>query len=730
MTFESVATNLVIGSGVFIVTYYLLINVGYLLIHILALLELRDNVREAEWTPPYRPFDSPFYPGVAMIVPAYNEAASIVESVRSMITLNYPDQEIVVVNDGSTDATMDRLRQAFDLEAIDTEIPYDVPAEPIRGVYRSRTHEDLLVVDKENGGKSDALNAGLWLTDQKLFCAVDSDTLIDRNALLEVVKPFLEEPDRAVASGGTIRVANNCVVEDGEIQEVNLPKTGVAGIQVMEYLRAFYSGRLGLSRLKGLILISGAFGVFRTDRVREIGGYRHDTITEDFDIVVRLHEYLSDEDIEYRVDFVPEPVAWTEVPDNLRTLGRQRRRWYRGMIETVIASRRMFLRRRYGRVGTVILPFFTAAEAIGPLIEGFGYVLLPIAWYFDLLAVEFFLTFLLLTVGVGIFLSWFGVFSEVWSFNRYERPIDVARLLWYGIIENVGYRQWKTIVAWHGLVEYIRGEDSWGVMERSGFGGGDTETAAPSNSTTAAAAAATATAAARVGSTTPPRDAFEWVDGFEEATADSTADGFVSPVLIDTDGFQWVQWLADDPTADGVRWIARIVASDTPGAFVAVADPTAGVGDGGFVWTTDFSAGSGGGGFVWTTDPTEGVGPGGFVVDMNGADGTVDPAADAAGLPTGRLVATTDFSAGMGAGGFVWTTDPTAGVGDGGFVWTRDFTVGVGDGFVWVPSPATDVDDGGVVWTGEAAEAVDTVDTLGIVWLPSVPVPTDDQTDA
>jgi cellulose synthase/poly-beta-1,6-N-acetylglucosamine synthase-like glycosyltransferase len=704
---EDLAVALVVGSGVFIVGYYVLVNAGYLLIHVLALFELRDSVRESEWDPPFRPFDSPFYPGVAMVVPAYNEAATIVESVRSMLTLNYPDQEVVVVNDGSTDATMDRLREAFELERVEAAVPYDVPAEPIRGVYRSTRHEDLVVVDKENGGKSDALNAGLWLTDQELFCAVDSDTVIDRDALLQIVRPFLEEPEKAVASGGTIRVANDCVVEDGEVQEINLPRTGLPGLQVMEYLRAFYSGRLGLSRLKGLVLISGAFGVFRTDRVREIGGYRHDTVTEDFDVVVRLHRYLSDEDVEYTVDFLPEPVAWTEVPSNLRTLGRQRRRWYRGMLETVVANRGVFFRRRYGRVGTAVLPFFTAAEALGPLIEGFGYVLLPLAWYFGILNVEFFLAFLLLTVGVGIFLSWFGVFSEVWSFNRYEDPRDVVRLLWYGVLENFGYRQWKTAVAWHGLVEFLRGETSWGVMERRGFGGG---AGGPADGAVAAAGTAAAASAdppdVTTGAEADLGDAdggFVWVDRF--------ADDLPGPDAVD--GFVWIDDLVAEPGTDGLRWIAGIAGLDSStereagssttretespeailggavGGFLRTPDPRDGLGDGGFVWTADFSEGVGDGGFVWTTDPSEGVGDGGFVWVL-GADG--DPAG-------GRLVATTDFSLGVGDGGFVWTTDPSDGAGDGGFVWTREFADGAGrDGYVWVVdgtgSTGGGIDDG------------------------------------
>lgn len=463
----------VLGFGSFVVVFYIVINIFYLLIHTLALLELRDDVRESRWTPPFREFASPFYPGVGIVVPAYNEAETIVESVNSSLSINYPELEIVVVNDGSTDSTLQQLVEEFDLEAIDAEIPVEMPTAEIHDVYRSLTHEELLVVDKENGGKSDALNTGIWLTEMDLFCAVDSDTIIDRNALLQLVRPFLEKPATAVASGGVIRVANDCDIEHGFVKSVNLPKTGLPGLQVMEYLRAFYSGRLGLNRINGLILISGAFGLFRTETIREIGGYRQDTVTEDFDIVVRLHRYLIDNDREYTVDFVPEPVAWTEVPDTRQALGRQRRRWYRGMVETVVTNRDMLFNPTYGRIGVVILPLFVAAEVFGRLLEGLGWLVLPLAWFVGILSVDFFLIFFLLTTGFGVFLSWFGIFSEVYSYNRYDSPWQILRLLWYGVLENLGYRQWKVFVAWRGLLEYLRGVDRWGSMERTGFEPGD-----------------------------------------------------------------------------------------------------------------------------------------------------------------------------------------------------------------------------------------------------------------
>lgn len=462
--------RVVLGSSLLVLSFFLVVNAFYLLVHVLALFELRDRVREARWDPPIQSCSSPFYPGIAVVVPAYNESATIVENVRSLLALNYPETEIVVVNDGSTDDTLERLASTFELEAVDADLPFEVPSEEIRDVYRSRTHEELVVLDKDNGGKGDALNAGIWTTEMPLFCAVDADTIIDRDALLQLVRPFVDGPSTTVASGGVVSVANDCSIADGVVQSVELPSSLLPGLQVVEYLRAFYSGRLGLSRLNGLILISGAFGLFRTDEVQAIGGYRRDTVTEDFDLVVRLHRHLREAGREYSIEFVPKPVAWTEVPESRRSLGRQRRRWYRGLVETVVTNKAIVFGREYGRLGLVVVPMFVAAELFGPIVEGAGYVLVPLAWYFGVLGPEYFVAFFLLTSGFGTFISWFGVFSEVSSFNRYDSPRQVLRLLWYGLLENFGYRQWKVLVAWWGLFEYFLGVDAWGSMERTGLG--------------------------------------------------------------------------------------------------------------------------------------------------------------------------------------------------------------------------------------------------------------------
>lgn len=460
----------VLAVSVFFLSYFVAVNGGYLAIHLVSLLALRRDRLDRSVGEVYHPFSSPFLPGIAIVVPAYNEQASIVPSVRSLLNLKYPNREIVVVNDGSRDATVERLLGAFDFEAIDAPPAIDLPCEPVDGVYTARGGS-LVLIDKANGGKADALNAGVFYTDRPLFCAIDADSLIERGALFAAIQPFLADPERTIATGGAVRVANGCSIRRGRVERVSLSAQPLAALQSVEYLRAFLAGRVGLSKLRSLLIISGAFGVFRTDVVREVGGYSTGTITEDMELVVRLHRHCIEAGREYRMVFLPEPVVWTEVPTTRGVLSRQRRRWYRGLLETLWLHRDMIGNPRYGAVGLIAMPFFLFIEALGPLIEGLGYVIVPVAFLFGLLNVPFFLLFLGVALALGTLLSWLGVASEVASFRRYSDPHDVAKLLGYGLVEHVLYRQWKAFVAWRGLWEYLRGETAWGEMVRVGFEG-------------------------------------------------------------------------------------------------------------------------------------------------------------------------------------------------------------------------------------------------------------------
>jgi cellulose synthase/poly-beta-1,6-N-acetylglucosamine synthase-like glycosyltransferase len=312
---------------------FIVVGVTYLGFTVVAWRRLAAFDRARAYLPLDEIFSSPLTPPISVLMPAYNEERGIVPSVNSLVDLRYPNHEVIVVNDGSTDGTLARLREAFDLVPVREALRTRLATAPIHATYVSRSNRNLWVIDKENGGKSDALNAGINAASHNYFCAVDADAVLEEDALLRVVKPVVDAPDLLVAAGGIVRVANGCVIDHGRVTAVHLPRSRLAAIQVVEYFRAFLIGRIGWDSLHALIIISGAFGLFRRQLVEEVGGYATDTVGEDLELVTRLHVHLRERDEEYRITFVPDPVCWTEAPEDLQTLARERWRWQRGIGE-------------------------------------------------------------------------------------------------------------------------------------------------------------------------------------------------------------------------------------------------------------------------------------------------------------------------------------------------------------------------------------------------------------
>ena len=412
---------------------------------------------------------SPLLPRVAVLAPAFNEAASCRQSVRAMLSLRYPQHEVIVINDGSTDDTLQILIDEFKLYRSGRTAGASLPSKTVRAIYESRDPLRLVVVDKENGGKADSLNAGINVARSELVCAVDSDSLMEDDALLYIVKPFLED-ETTIATGGIIRVANGCRVEGGRVVDVRAPRRWLPLFQVVEYLRAFLGGRIAFSFLNALLIISGAFGVFRRDAVLEAGGYLATTVGEDMELVIRLHRNFRAKNKPYRIVFVPEPVCWTEVPESLRVLHRQRNRWQRGTVDSLLIHKGMMLNPRYGIVGLFALPYFFLFEMLGPAVELLGYVLTISGLAFSLISPQIAVLFLIVSLLFGILLSMSSVVLEELTQRRYPAPSDLARLFAASIIENLGFRQLLTIWRTRGLIDGLRGKQGWGAMERKGFG--------------------------------------------------------------------------------------------------------------------------------------------------------------------------------------------------------------------------------------------------------------------
>ena len=461
LVFNVVQAFLIFYVGAINLIYFLLIVIGFF-----ALREARERMSPEERESLLR---SPLLPSVAVLAPAYNESATCRESVRAMLNLRYPSHEVIVINDGSKDDTLEVLIDEFKLYRSGRTPSGNLPCKAIRAIYESREPIRLVVIDKENGGKADSLNAGINVARAPLVCAVDSDSLLESDSLLYVVEPFLEDPS-TLASGGIIRVVNGCTVAGGQVVEVRAPRRFIPLFQAVEYLRAFLGGRVAFTFLNSLLIISGAFGVFRRDAVLEAGGYRESTVGEDMELIVRLHRLWRETRRPYRIMFVPEPVCWTEVPETLKILKRQRNRWQRGTVDSIGLHKRMLLNPRYGVLGAFAMPYFLLFEMLGPAIELLGYVVTIGGWAFGLISAEIAILFFVVSILFGILLSMSSIVLEELTQRRYPSAGDIGRLFLGSVLENFGFRQLLTVWRTQGLIDGLRGKQGWGAMERRGFG--------------------------------------------------------------------------------------------------------------------------------------------------------------------------------------------------------------------------------------------------------------------
>jgi cellulose synthase/poly-beta-1,6-N-acetylglucosamine synthase-like glycosyltransferase len=453
-----------------IIVYVAVVHIVYLFVMVLGALVFRAQPGRLTRTENTASLRSPLVPPISLIAPAFNESATIRDSVRAMVTLHYPKHEVIVVNDGSTDDTLQILIDEFHLYRSAREPSRLLSTAPVRAIYESRRPIRLVVIDKENGGgKADALNAALNVARTPLVAVLDADSVVEADALLAMVKPFLEDPERTLATGGIVRVANGCSIDHGRVVRIAAPRSTLGRFQVVEYLRAFLHGRVAFSFLNSVMLVSGAFGVFRRDAVIAAGGYDTTTVGEDMELVIRLHRIWREWKKPYRIVFVPYPVCWTQVPESMTALHEQRNRWQRGTVESLWRHRRMFCNPRYGAIGLIGFPYFVLFETVGPLIECAGYVLTAAGLAFRLISPLTAWVFVAVSVLFGLLVSVTAVLLEDFTARRYPAIRDIALLMCAAVAENFGFRQRLTWWRAKGVLDACRGKTGWGTMERRGF---------------------------------------------------------------------------------------------------------------------------------------------------------------------------------------------------------------------------------------------------------------------
>ncbi len=460
----------IFAFGIFL--YSIVLFAFYVFIGVFSIGETRKYIHQNRVTDYRRIASSLHAPSVSIIAPAYNEGLTIVDNVRSLLSIYYYNLEVIIVNDGSKDNSLQKLIDAYQLEKIDFFVPDQIPTKEVRGVYKSRNPvlRKVVVVDKVNGGKADALNVGVNIASNDYIICIDVDCVLEQDAILKMVKPFMEATtQRVIASGGVIRIANSSLVEHGSLVKVKLPKDYLPRMQTLEYIRAFLLGRMAWSRLNGLLLISGAFGAFDKEIVIKCGGYNRNTVGEDMELVVRMRRYMEERKEPYKVTYIPDPLCWTEAPASYKVLGRQRNRWIRGTYETLKFHKVMFFNPRYRLLGMVSYPYWFFFELAAPVIEFLGFIAFLVMVFAGLVDWELFFALFAVVIGFNYLYSVFAVYMEVKTYNQYRRKTDIAKLLLTSLSEPFNFHPFVVWSSIRGLVDILRNQHSWGDMAREGF---------------------------------------------------------------------------------------------------------------------------------------------------------------------------------------------------------------------------------------------------------------------
>ena len=460
--------TLILYFNYFCMAYTLVLSFIYIFQFVISFIKIKEDTKVGRSSDYEKYAESENLLPISLIIPAYNEEEHIVQNVKSLMKMNYPEFELIVVNDGSTDKTHTEMIDAFSLYPIESAHIRYIETSKVRNVYYNVKYPNLIYVDKENGGKSDALNAGMNASSYPLFACLDADSRLEKDSLLRLGSEFIKDTTTVVA-GGLVRIANGAVIRDGVFESFKLPEKAIEKFQIVEYFRSFLSGRTSWGMTNSMLIVSGAFGVFKKQAVVDVGGYKTDTIGEDMEIVVRIHEHMLRNRIKYRVKFCEEAICWTQGPMELGDVRTQRRRWQVGLMDTLLHYKRLFLNPLYKSVGLFAVPYNWFFELLGAVVEAFGYFIIPFSLIIGELNPFFFVTYFLLATMLGIIISFGGLILEQYTKRGVMTSKQCMQLALYGILENFGYRQMITVFRVEGMLKYRKLKNKWGSIKRKSF---------------------------------------------------------------------------------------------------------------------------------------------------------------------------------------------------------------------------------------------------------------------
>ena len=449
----------------FCMAFTILLSIIYIVQLAISFVKVRKNNRAKQSNDYGRYVSSENLLPISLLIPAYNEEENIVSNIKSLMKMDYPQFEIIVINDGSTDKTHERIIESFGLYKIETAIKTSIPTKEVHGIYYNIEYPNLIYVEKENGGKSDALNAGINISSYPLFACLDADSRIEPDALLKLSIEFLKNTDTIVA-GGLVRIANGFKIRNGRVSGFSMPEKMIERFQIVEYFRSFLSGRVSWGATNSMLIVSGAYGVFKKQAVIEVGGYKTNTIGEDMEIVVRLHRYMRAHRRKYKIIFCEDSVCWTQGPMSVADIRSQRRRWQIGLFDTLISHKSLFLNPRYGSVGLMAIPYNWVFELLGAVVEVLGYFIIPFSLVMGELNIFFFVVYFLLAVLLGVILSLGSLILEQYTRKSVMSAKQCLSLSLYALLENFGYRQMITLFRLEGIFKYRKLRKTWGKIKR------------------------------------------------------------------------------------------------------------------------------------------------------------------------------------------------------------------------------------------------------------------------
>ena len=472
MTGITFIDNLIFLFNYLILVFAVFVMTSYVILAVISGFSLKAYLRQNRFVNYKALLALDSAPRVSLIAPAYNEGRTIVENVRSLLAINYNNFDVIVVNDGSKDDSIAILTEAFELVKSDTAYKQKISTKDVRGIYRSsnKAFSKLIVVDKMNGGKADALNAGMNVSENPYLVCIDVDCIMDKDVLLKLAKPYLEASGkRIIATGGVVRIANSCIIRSGKLVEVRAPQNFLARIQVIEYLRAFILGRMAWSKLDGLLIISGAFGMFDKEIALRCGGYDTNTVGEDMELIVRMRRYMIEQKEPYAVQYIPDPLCWTEAPESYSILRKQRSRWMRGTIETLFTHRKMLFNPKYKTLGMLSYPYWLFFEYYAPIIELLGLLITFLLVILGFISWKYFFLFLFFVYSFAVMFSMIALYTEEATFKKYQRLEDLLKLSLVALLEPIFFHPFTVYAALKGNWEKITGNKGWGEMTRKGF---------------------------------------------------------------------------------------------------------------------------------------------------------------------------------------------------------------------------------------------------------------------